>query len=313
MKRLIAVLALLPALAFSAGNDLLINQRNPADTLTQLRGVAPPDGGGTNGILGYVGSTNLPSFYRIGSGLTLSGGVLDSVSGGSPAWSSITGKPTTISGYGITDAFNGSYASLTGVPLTFAPAAHTQAWSTITSTPTTLAGYGITDAATTSALGSYATTAALTSGLAGKFNTPAGTQAQYVRGDGSLATLPAASVSSQAASTRPLNTVFQVSASRAAWVTYSVQLQVTANIAGGQNGDVILEIASDAGFTASVQTVAISGLGQTYTLAVAIQGVQPQTGVVSGFIPAGYYVRLRTVSNTGTPTFSYRAGQETLM
>lgn len=70
-------------------------------------------------------------------------------------------------------------------------------------------------------------------------------------------------------------------------------------------GDVILEIASDSGFTANVQTVSIAGLGQTYTLAVAIQGVQPQTSVVSGFVPAGYYARLRTVNNTGTPTFTY--------
>jgi hypothetical protein len=32
------------------------------------------------------------------------------------AWSTITGTPTTISGYGITDAFNGAYSSLTGLP-----------------------------------------------------------------------------------------------------------------------------------------------------------------------------------------------------
>ena len=43
------------------------------------------------------------------------------------AFSSLTGKPTTISGYGITDAFNGVYGSLTGKP-------------------TTISGYGITDA-----------------------------------------------------------------------------------------------------------------------------------------------------------------------
>lgn len=90
----------------------------------------------------------------------------------------------------------GTYASLTGIPSTFAPSAHTQPWSTITATPTNLAGYGISDgvtqAALTSALGGYATTSALTSGLAGKYNTPNGTTAQYVRGDGSLATLPAA-------------------------------------------------------------------------------------------------------------------------
>lgn len=48
-------------------------------------------------------------------------------------------------------------------------------------------------------LSGYATTAALTSGLAGKFNTPSGNTAQYLRGDGSLAafpSIPAAQVNS---------------------------------------------------------------------------------------------------------------------
>jgi hypothetical protein len=64
----------------------------------------------------------------------------------SVAFSDLTSTPTTISGYGITDAFDGAYSSLTGTPSTFAPSAHNQAWSTITGTPTTVAGYGITDA-----------------------------------------------------------------------------------------------------------------------------------------------------------------------
>ncbi|MEI6436427.1 MAG: hypothetical protein WCP32_16485 [Bacteroidota bacterium] len=34
-----------------------------------------------------------------------------------PAWSEITSKPTTVAGYGITDAFNGTWASLTGKPI----------------------------------------------------------------------------------------------------------------------------------------------------------------------------------------------------
>jgi hypothetical protein len=64
-------------------------------------------------------------------------------------WSTITGRPTTIAGYGITDAFDGAYGSLSGTPSTFTPSAHNQAWSTITSTPTTISGYGITDAQAT--------------------------------------------------------------------------------------------------------------------------------------------------------------------
>jgi hypothetical protein len=69
-----------------------------------------------------------------------------SVAATSNIWSNISGTPTTIAGYGITDAFDGAYGSLTGTPSTFTPSAHNQAWSTITGTPTTISGYGISDA-----------------------------------------------------------------------------------------------------------------------------------------------------------------------
>jgi len=75
-----------------------------------------------------------------GTPTTISGyGITDAFDG---AFSSLSGTPTTISGYGITDAFDGQYSSLTGAPTTYA-------WSTITSTPTTISGYGITDAQAT--------------------------------------------------------------------------------------------------------------------------------------------------------------------
>lgn len=38
--------------------------------------------------------------------------------GGTVAFADLTGKPTTVSGYGITDAFDGAYSSLTGSPTT---------------------------------------------------------------------------------------------------------------------------------------------------------------------------------------------------
>ena len=87
-------------------------------------------------------------------------------------WSTITGTPTTLAGYGITDgggsSFDGNYNSLSNIPTTFTPSSHNQPWSTITGTPTTLSGYGITDAQ--------------------PFIT-AGTTAQYYRGDKSFQTL----------------------------------------------------------------------------------------------------------------------------
>ena len=63
------------------------------------------------------------------------------------AWSTITSTPTTLSGYGITDAVGSSDARLSDART---PTAHNQAWSTITSTPTSLSGYGITDAVSSS-------------------------------------------------------------------------------------------------------------------------------------------------------------------
>jgi hypothetical protein len=75
-------------------------------------------------------------------------------------FASLTGKPTTIAGYGITDAlalgtssttalagdtalFDGNYNNLTNKPTLF-----DGAFNSLTGKPTTIAGYGITDAAT---------------------------------------------------------------------------------------------------------------------------------------------------------------------
>jgi hypothetical protein len=110
---------------------------------------------------------------------------------GTPAWSAVTGKPNTIAGFGITDAFNGTFGALTGTPTTLAGYGITdsltasssatltnksgnnsqwtndagyltsvpaQSFASLTSKPTNLTGYGITDAAT-SAQGAKADTA----------------------------------------------------------------------------------------------------------------------------------------------------------
>ena len=82
------------------------------------------------------------------------------------AFSSLTGKPTTIAGYGITDSlqlgtsattalagntalFSGAYGDLTGKPTTVAGYGITDAFDgafgSLSGKPTTLAGYGITD------------------------------------------------------------------------------------------------------------------------------------------------------------------------
>jgi hypothetical protein len=56
-------------------------------------------------------------------------------------FASLTGKPTTLSGYGITDAY-----PLSGNPSNFLTSVPAQSFASLTGKPTTLSGYGITDA-----------------------------------------------------------------------------------------------------------------------------------------------------------------------
>lgn len=353
MKKLILMLLALPSLAMADGRDIVLTQRNANDDANILRVLPSPV---TDGLIYYNATTLLPGYVTLGTGLSISSGVLNASAGASQVqtdWNAssglakilnrptlstvamtgqygdLSGTPTIPAAQVASDwnavsgvaailnkptLFNGAYSSLTSIPSTFAPSAHTQAFSTITSTPTTLSGYGIADAYPLSGNPSAFVNQAGARTAVSLTTTGSGA-ATYSSSTGVLnvPTPSSASTPTQSSANRSLNTAFQISTTRNTLVSYSVQLIVTASIAGGQNGDVILEIASDSGFTANVQTVAITGLGQTYTLAVALQGVQPQTGVVSGFVPAGYYTRLRTVNNTGTPTYSVRAGQEILL
>lgn len=343
MKKLFALLLFAASSAFAAPYDIGVDQRSPTDMSWQRRLMDSPS---TDGIFIYNVTTKLPEWVTLGANVAITSGVLNSALV-QPDWAATSGyaailnKPTSfppaahthdasdvVSGVladaripslaiskttGLQTALDGKFQNPSGTT-----AQYLRGNGSLATFPTAVSSFTndssyVTSSSLTTTLASYATTSALTTGLAGKFNTPAGTTSQYVRGDGSLATLPTTPAASQASASRSLNTAFQVSTTRSALVMYSVQITATASIAGGQNGDVVLEIASDSGFTANVQTVSIAGLGQTYTLAVAIQGVQPQTSVVSGFVPAGYYARLRTVNNTGTPTFTYRAGQEVLL
>jgi len=79
---------------------------------------------------------------------------------GPPSWASITGKPTTIAGYGITD-FN----SLGDARWSLL--AHTHTFASLTSKPTTIAGYGIADAVFAGVAMSGVTTFTTTSTISG--------------------------------------------------------------------------------------------------------------------------------------------------
>lgn len=124
-------------------------------------------------------------------------------------------------------------------------------------------------------------------------------------------TLPSAL--SQSTASRSLNSAFQVNATRWSEVRYSVDISTTVSLTGGAVGRVVLEMATNSGFTTGVQELQSFGNGNTGTLVIGLVLTQLTTACLSGMVPPGNYVRIRTVNTTGTPTFTYISGQEALL
>lgn len=123
----------------------------------------------------------------------------------------------------------------------------------------------------------------------------------------------APTVRSQSSVSRSLNSIFQISTTQDSFVNYSIDIATAISLLAGQAGTVFLEISLSSTFASGIQEVARFINSCTGTLTVGLALNQIVTGNLGGYIPSGYYVRLRTQNNTGTPTFTYRSGQEVLM
>lgn len=285
--------------------DLYMNQMSADGTGYQNRQISVPNSGaGVDGLMFYSGTNTLPMIATMGSGCAVTFGVFNCSGVGqvNSDWNSVI-SPTQILNKPTIPAaqVNSDWNSVGGLSQILNKPTLTS--GTVTSIGLTSSNLTVTGSPITS---SGTLTIALPSvGAAGTYNGSVTTDAQ-----GRVTTGLSAS---QSAQTRTLNSAYQVSATRGAFVNYSVRIVTTASIGGNQDGDVILEIASDSGFTTNVQTLSITQNAQSISLAVVLNSVQTQTGVLSGYVPPAYYARLRTVNNTGTPTYTYRSGQEILM
>lgn len=103
---------------------------------------------------------------------------------------------------------------------------------------------------------------------------------------------------------------WQIDASRDAFVSYSVTIATSLSLSGGSGGYVVLEINAtnaSSGWT-EVARVTNSQSGSGLVIGLAIS--QSVGGPLSTEVPAGYYVRVRSVNSSGTPTFTLHSTRE---
>lgn len=103
---------------------------------------------------------------------------------------------------------------------------------------------------------------------------------------------------------------WQIDATRDAEVGYSITIGTSLSLTGGTAGYVVLEVNATNATTGWVEidriTSGQSGSGLVVGLAMNNSG----GGSVRGIVQGGYYVRIRSINTSGTPTYSYNSGQE---
>lgn len=112
---------------------------------------------------------------------------------------------------------------------------------------------------------------------------------------------------------RALNTIYQAPINRNLLCFYTVDISCVLSLTGGQSGTCILEACANNGFSSGVITISRPTFSNTGTLVVGVTLTQINSAQLAGLIPKGYFFRIRTVNNTGTPTFTLQALQETPM
>jgi hypothetical protein len=162
-------------------STLLVDSVNGTLNATTLTGALPAiNGSALTGVTtAFSNITSTPTTvagYGITDALELGTSSTTALAGDTAlfdgAFASLTSKPTTIAGYGITDALALGTSSTTA--LAGDTALFSGAFADLTSKPTTIAGYGITDAANTSAETTFTADVKFDTGVEEKFATLTG-------------------------------------------------------------------------------------------------------------------------------------------
>lgn len=206
------------------------------------------------------------------------------------SFASLTGKPTTLLGYGITDAY-----PLAGNPSSFINQAGAR--NSIS------AGSGISYNSTTGVLTNSSPDQTVVINQ-GSGITVTGSYPNFTVTN---STIPLNKVFNNNVA-RTLNSNYTISSTRDCMATYSISLSCTNPLlAGSSAANAFLEYSTDAGTTwITVSNVVNSS---SVALAVTIALTQPNTFILCGIIPANGLVRIRSTI-TGTASVTYTRGQE---
>lgn len=348
MKRIFVALLLLPSLCLGAANDFGMSQRSPADNSWVMRLMASP---ATHGVMVYDPATKLTVWNTLGNGLSVSSGVISASSTPGPAGPKgdqgiqgligLTGPAGAQGIQGVAgvagpagvkgDTGSQGPVGLTGNTGATGPQGVPGQDSNVPG-PQGIQGVagpqgqkGDTGATGIQGLAGADSTVPGPAGPIG-LTGPAGPQGiQGLTGaTGAASTVPgpqgpigltgATGANGAAAPTpvpstisRTLNSAYQISATRPVLVSYNVDISVVSLLLAGTQGTVTLQYADTVAMSNPV-TVASATNSTGGVLNVANVG----TAALVGFVPAGKYVRIVTANTAGTPTFTFRNGQETI-
>lgn len=316
MKYTIIALLALSGSVFGAANDLLIAQRNSTDTGQLTRLVVHP-GGSVNGLVAFDGATLLPKCILIGDGLVWSSGTL-SVGMSSAMTTALSEKQDTIPAGISSQYYRGdkTWATFPAIP-----AAQVQTdWNAVSGMGVLLNKPSLAAVATSGAYSDLAGRPTLstvaTSGnyadLSGKPSIPAAQiQADWTQtNSGSVDFIKNKPVPATATASRSFNSAFQVSTTKNAEVRYTVEITSSISLAGTNAGTIFLETSPDnSAWTEEGRIVNAQGGG----LVVGLSLTQTFSAQLTAYVPSSYYVRLRSVVASGTPTFTIRQARETTL
>lgn len=153
----------------------------------------------------------------------------------------------------------------------------------------------------------------LSTALAGKLDMPAGTIADYVRGDGSLATLPTAGSRAFNSPSRALNSCFQIDAAKDADFHYKVDVTAALNLTSGAQGNITATSYTNSSCTTGAAIEDDGTSAQTGSLVIGLGVSQTISVPLNGTLGGGKWMKITTANIIGTPTFAIRANQREIV